>query len=331
MLSLDAVFEDVLQSIQELPKRFQPTCFLLKSYILPFDISIHSSSTTKKQLLSSCVTRSATVMRLSALTAAALLGTGPWVFGRPQATSPDLNQLQSLYNSIVAVNPISTVRSSPSIPDVQVDSSSIISTGSSIDASLLTPSIGSDPIGLNSPTGLLTAFKTPAGPLEIDQVANDQPTNYQLTIGDSNTLPAPSDGIDSPVEVPSVSDAPLYVSPAVKTSFQGLKASKYLFGIYGVSADKIEFQIKQCGNSQNPTYFAEKITTFQPCLAVWITTQNKKMISILYYEAGSDDVNLLLNARGDFEADLHATTHYQIERKDAHDVATLRKILRLRG
>lgn len=161
-------------------------------------------------------------MKFLAFISTALLGAGPLVSGRPQGASAGMNQLQSLYDSMVATNPVLPARPSSPIPDGQTYSDPITLTGKYFDSPVSIASVGTDPIGLHLstgqlgtdqsqtsqlPTDLLTAYKSPAGPpaidqsaflplqtgqLEIEQDTTYQPATYHFTSGGSNTPPDPS-------------------------------------------------------------------------------------------------------------------------------------------
>lgn len=289
-----------------------------------------------------------------ALIATALLGGAPLVSGRPQATSQDLNQLQSIYNSVVAINPVLPVGSSPSNPDGQTDSPSTSWIGHLIDAPVLTTSTGTDPVDLHSsvaqlgtdqfqtsqlPPGLLAAYENPAAQPEIDQAAT-----YLFASGDSNTVQGPSDivpaansqfvaqTLESPpnLEAPPILEAPIEVTKAVQASFRAILTDQCFFGIYVVSADDMNFELKKCGDSKDLNYLAQKLTAYKPCLGILKKkSQQGQMLSVLYYEKETDDVKLLKDGRGEFEADLHQATKYDVDRRNANDWATLTKTLSL--
>lgn len=304
-------------------------------------------------------------MRDLALIAAVLLTAEPLVFGRPQGTPGDVDKLQSLYNSMVAINPVPPAGFSPSIPVGPTDGSSIISSGNYFETPGLPSSVETDQIGLHlptdqfqttqfpttqSPADFFTAYKTPAsqpaidqstslpaGQLEINRDATNQPATYQLVPGDSNMVRGPSDifpaasleiSQSKPSEDPfPVSAAPLEVTQEIKNSFGYIMTEACSFGIYGVSADKISFQVIECGDSTDPAYFSKRILLNTPCLGVRGTRKKGQMLSILYYEEVSDNMKLLRDARPDFEATFRATTHYTVVQKVAKDETTFQKIL----
>lgn len=291
-----------------------------------------------------------------ALIATALLGGAPLVFGRPQATSQDSDQLQSIYNSIVAINPVLPVGPSPSHPDGQTDSPSTSGTENLIDTPAMTTSTGTDPIDLHSSIGQLgtdqsqtsqflpglAAYKIPAAQLEIDQAATGQPATgqpatYLFASDDSTTVQGPSDIVPAAnpqfvaqyLEAPPVSNAPLGVTEGVENSFHGILTDQCTFGIYVVSADVMNYELKLCGTSKDLNFLSEKMIMYQPCLGILKKSQKSQMLSVLYYDKESDNVKLLKDGRGDFEAELHEATHYTVDRRNAYDQANLMKTLNL--
>ncbi|MCJ1427850.1 hypothetical protein MMC29_005756 [Sticta canariensis] len=305
-------------------------------------------------------------MRFLELIIAAFVAVEPLVFGRPQ----------------VAINPVPSVGSSPTNPDRQTDSSLTSSTGNYFDApvlilrpvstgnhfdhSVLTTSIGTDPIHLQSSTDqlengqsqtnrfltdLLTAYKTPAGQPPIDQSASnpfliDQPeidrvATYQLASGVSDSVSGLSD-IPSVVpsqlslydeqgfEPPPVNEPPIGVTEEVTASFKSLTTKKCSFAIYGVSDNKVFLELKQCGDSKKAVDFSEQVVAHEPCLGVRRTRRKGHILSVLYYETESRDFKLLQYGRPDFEAGLRAETHYAISQETAQSKAILRQILGLR-
>lgn len=282
----------------------------------------------------------------------------------------------------MAINPVPPVRSLPTNPDRQTDSSltsstgnyfdaplltlATVSTGNNVDLSILTTSIETDPIHLQSstdqletdqsqnnqfPTDLLTAYKTPAGQPPIDQPASspfstdqpeiDQVATNQLASGVSDSVSGPS---DIPSVVPSkisvyieddtdpgpVNESPIGVTQEVIASFKSLTTEKCSFVIYGVSDDKISLELKQCGDSKNAVDFSEQVVANEPCIGVRRTRQKGHMLSVLYYETKSNDFERLQYGRPDFEASLRAETHYAISQETAKSRAILRRILGLR-
>lgn len=303
-------------------------------------------------------------MRVLALIAAVLLSAEPLVHGRPQGTPGDVDKLQSLHSSMVAINPVPSVGSSPSIPVGQTDGSSIISSGNYFDTPGLPSSVETDQIDLHLPTDqfqttqfpaeFFTAYKTPAsqpaidqstslpaGQIEINRDSTNQPATYQLAPGDSNMVRGPSDILPAasleisqakPSEDPfPISAAPLEVTQEVANSFTSIMTEACFFGIYGVSADKSSFQVIECGHSNDPADFSKQILLDAPCLGVRGTRNRGQMLSILYFEQESDDFKLLRDGRGDFEATFRANTHYTVVRRTAQDETTFRKILSVFG
>ncbi|MCJ1268573.1 hypothetical protein MMC22_008461 [Lobaria immixta] len=299
-------------------------------------------------------------MRDLALIAAVLLTAEPLVFGRPQGTLGDVDKLQSLYNSMVAVDPVPPAGYSPSIPVGQTDGSSIISSGNYFETPGLPSSVETDQIGLHLPTDqfqttqfpttqspaeFFTAYKTPssqpaidrsnslpAGQLEINRDATNQlaPGDSDMVRGPSDIFPAASLEVSQskPSEDPfPVSAPPLEVTQEIVTSFGYIMTEACSFGIYGVSADKISFQVIECGHSTDPADFSKHILLNTPCLGVRGTRKKGQMLSILYYEEESDNMKLLRDARPDFEATFRATTHYTVVQKVAKDATTFQKIL----
>lgn len=275
------------------------------------------------------------------------------------------------------------VDSSPTNPDGQTDSSltssagnhfddpvlnlPTVSSGNNVDLSILTSSIGTDPIHLQSSTDqpatdlsqtnqfltdLLTAYKSPAGQPPIDQPASspffiDHPetgrdANYQLASGVSDSVSGPSD-IPSLLpqqlslyfesqylDPPPANEPPIGLTPKVIATFKSLTNQKCYFAIYGVSDNRIFFELKVCGVSKKAVDFSDHVVAHQPCIGVRRSREKGHLLSVLYYESDkSRDFGLLQYGRPDFEASLRAETHYAITQETALGRANLRQILGL--
>lgn len=247
----------------------------------------------------------------------------------------------------------SSITSTGNYLDAPILTSSTLAIENTNDVPGLTTATGTDLIGLDSSTAqvgtnLLTADKNPAsqpsidqsayfpfltGQPEAEQVATEQPVSFDLASGDSNMLQGPSNKIPAaPIQVsqnfdiPPVQDPPLDIPKAVATTFHKIQSGQCSYGIYGVSGDRIFLEVKECGTSTNLAYFIQQIVLYAPCLAVKMS-QPGQVISLLYHESESNNLDLLAYDRPDFEALLHQESKSIVSRKEAQDETTLQQAL----
>lgn len=333
---LHAVRDDVRQGISI------ETTYALFKECFPSIILVHQSSDpkTSDRFQSDSFCRRHEVRGIDGCSGAGRRIVGIWSTAR-YAARPGLVTISNY--GIVATSPDPALGSTLSILDGQPQSAPILSTGNPNDASVLVSSAGNDLIGLHSSTdqlitgqfqpsqfltGQLTAYKIPQP--AIDQLATNQPANDQTISADGNTVQIFSDTVRTAdrelgeyLDVPPISEPSLVVTPYIKSSFSSIRAARCFFGIYGVSNNQMNFQMKKCGGSNDLPNLPQMMSTLTPCLGVLKASEEGQILSILYNEHKSENFDLLQDSRGDFEAELHQATKFKVIRKDAHDRATL--------
>lgn len=177
--------------------------------------------------------------------------------------------------------------------------------------------------------------------LEIDRTAPDQPAAYQVASGDSTTVGGLSDMVfTAPLQISQeadslefapVSGTPLEVTEEVMASFARIANKECYYGIYGTSANEINFETKECDKSEKLDDFSVQLKGNSPCLGVRRTRKEGRLLSILYYEirSATDEarVKTFQYGRPDFEASLRQKTGYQVVQKVAQGETSLRTVL----
>ena len=173
---------------------------------------------------------------------------------------------------------------------------------------------------------------------EIDRTAPDQPAAYQIASGDSTIVGGLSDTVFTAplqisqdpefLEVAPVSGAPLEVTEEVMTSFARIAKKECFYGIYGTSADELNFKTKVCGKSEELDDFSVQLKGNSPCLGVRRTRKEGRLFSILYYDITDEArVKPFQYGRPDFEASLRQKTGYQVVQKVAQGETSLLTVL----